>query len=592
MAPGEYTFYVKAANADGVWNKTPASLQLTILAPWWWTPWMKFIYLLIATTIIYIAYQFQLDRKLATAEALRLQELDVVKTKMYTNITHEFRTPLSVIQGIADQLAGNEKARETIQRNSIDLLNLVNQMLDLSKLESGDLPLKLIQGDVINYLSYLIESFDSFAKSKLIGLHFLPTVATLQMDYDPDKLMKMVVNLLSNAIKFTPEGGNVYVQVTVEKTKGQLPLIGSNQLLTIAVKDTGIGIPEESLPHIFDRFYQVDDSSTKKEKGTGIGLAFTKELVKLMEGKITVDSKLGKGSVFTIGLPITNKAKRSIRNAIPELLDTFKKESERKEQVIRNESASKDLPTILVVEDNRDVRNYLFSCLEQSYQLLFAADGKKGIALAIEHTPDLIISDVMMPEKDGYELCQTLKQDERSSHIPIVLLTAKVDTDSKVLGLQTGADAYVAKPFNQRELLVQLAQLLEQRTRLQKYYSQQLTGLDNSPSVNSPPKLEDAFLLKFNQLIESNFEKNWNMDDLGRALNMSRSQLYRKIKALTGYSATIYIRQLRLKQAVQLLQTTDKTIAEIAYEVGFNDPSFFTRCFSETFGKSPKEMRR
>ncbi len=591
LAAGEYTFFVKAANADGVWNETPATLSVIILSPWWWTTWMKLIYLLTIGTGLFVFYRFQLEKKLATAEAIRLQELDIVKTKMYTNITHEFRTPLSVIQGTAEQLEGNEKAKETIHRNSIDLLNLVNQMLDLSKLEAGSLPLNLIQGDVINYLSYLIESYQSFAASKSIGLHFLPSVTTLQMDYDPDKLMKIVVNLLSNAIKFTEEGGNVYIQVGIENQKGSLPLLGSSKMLSIAVKDTGIGIPKEALPHIFDRFYQVDDSSTRKEEGTGIGLAFIKELVKLMHGSVTVESKAGKGSIFTLVVPITNTAKQGTQNAIPVLLKNFQQENKRQEQLAENLVPSKTLSTVLVVEDNKDVRNYLYSCLEKEYQLLFASNGKRGIDLAIEQMPDLIISDVMMPEADGFELCQTLKEDERSGHIPIILLTAKVDTDSRITGLRKGADAYISKPFNQEELLAKLDQLLVQRTRLHRYYKEQLTTTETTTTITSQ-KMEDPILVRLTTLVEEELDKVWTIENLCLDLGMSRSQVYRKVKAVTGYSTTIYIRHIKLKHALVLLKTTDKTIAEIAYSVGFRDPAFFTRCFSEVFGKTPKEVRR
>lgn len=592
LKPGNYIFKVKAANADGVWNEKPTALAILILAPWWWTWWSKLFYLIAASIGIYTFYQFQLKRRLEAEETRRLQELDTVKTKMYTNITHEFRTPLSIIQGMTEELEGNEKAKAAIQRNSFNLLNLVNQMLDLSKLEAGNMPLRLVQSDVINYLSYLTESFHSLAATKKISLHFLPKISVLYMDYDPDKLMKIMINLLSNAIKFTEKGGNVYVQVEEVEKSGLIRPAKKQSQLAIQIKDTGIGIESDELPNIFDRFYQVDGTSTRKGEGTGIGLAYTRELVKILKGQIKVASEQGKGSVFTVMLPINRNASMIFPDATKELIHKAGIEQGFTEKSIDTTKNDTTLPLVLIVEDNRDVKEYLFTCLNQQYQLTFAADGAEGIEKAIQLIPDIILSDVMMPKKDGLELCETLKKDHHTSHIPIILLTAKADLDAKVRGLQKGADAYMAKPFSKEELLVRMTQLIQLRKELQARFSDGVIKLDARKVANAKYSLEIQFIEKVNKIIVANLDsESFDSSELSKAVNMSSSQLYRKLKAITGKSIAIYIRYQRLLKAKELLETTDKTVSEITYLVGFKELAYFSRCFSEEFGIAPSRMR-
>jgi signal transduction histidine kinase/DNA-binding response OmpR family regulator len=589
LNPGQYKFLVKAANADGVWSETPAALNIQILAPWWWNWLSKTLYTLTLLLGIYSLYQFQLKRSLEKEKTLRLQELDKAKTRMYTNITHEFRTPLSIIQGMTEQLEGNEKLKATIQRNSFNLLNLVNQMLDLSKLETGNLPLKMVHSDIIAYLSYLIESFHSMAISKSIHLHFLPKQSVIYMDYDPDKLMKIMINILSNAIKFTGKGGNVYI-IVEQLEKGTKLLGKANSTLSIQVKDTGIGISAEELPHIFDRFFQ--GNSTKNINGTGIGLAYTRELVKILNGKITVTSEVEKGSVFTVFLPITKEVPMIFPDATKELIKQAKVNHTYTEKIQNTNLANTNAPLVLIVEDNRDVKEYLFLCLKNHYQLEFADHGAEGIQKAIELVPDIILSDVMMPEKDGFELCEILKSDRATSHVPIILLTAKADLDAKVLGIQKGADAYMAKPFNKEELLVRMEQLIQMRKALQKKFSE---GLKVDPRQFPKAKyaLEIKFLDQVNQIILENLEKeSFNPSQLSKAINLSSSQLYRKLKAITGKSTAIYIRHKRLMVAKDLLETTGKTVSEIAYAVGFKELAYFSRCFSEEFGINPSQFRK
>ncbi|MBK9015453.1 MAG: response regulator [Saprospiraceae bacterium] len=472
-------------------------------------------------------------------------------------------------------------------------------MLDLSKLESGKLALHPVQGDVVLFLKYLLESFQSLAASKSISLHFHSAMDTFTMDYDEERLRQIVSNLLSNAVKFTSEGGQVVLNVG----RVQNPA----DVVVLTVTDTGTGIPSDKLPLIFDRFYQADDAATRRGEGTGIGLALTKELVKLLGGTIEVKSELGKGTEFKVRLPVSRTADlrfiptevgNDLRLDEPEMI----LQSEAAPPIVNRKSEIENqLPLVLVVEDNPDVQGYLANCLEEKYQVELANDGQVGIERAIELIPDLVITDVMMPGVDGLELCQTLKNDERTSHIPIVLLTAKADIESKIEGLEHGADAYLAKPFHQKELFVRLEKLLELRKTLQaRYGSWQPVGNMEFPVTEQViphssfliPNREEAFLQKVRLIIESHLsDEDYDVVQLSRELGMSRSQLFRKMKALTDKSIANFIRSYRLHRAKQMLETTDLTVAEIAYEVGFKDPSYFTKTFFEEFGVLPSSFR-
>lgn len=526
--------------------------------------------------------------KRANELALRneqLQELDEMKSRFFTNIAHEFRTPLTIISGMANQMKEQpeqwfEKGVKMILRNSDSLLNLVNQILDLRKLEAGKLQVNLVQSDILQYLSYILESFQSLAVGKDLHLHFIASEPEMRMDHDPDKILRIVSNLLSNAIKYTPEGGNVYLMAD------KIHSIFGPQL-QIRVRDTGIGIPTDQLPYVFDRFYQVDDSTTRQGEGTGIGLALTKELIKLLEGDIRVESMPGKGSTFFVTLPIRQNATPA---AVAQVSTVMSQAFESVKVSTYLEAGEKDLPNLLLVEDNADVVQYLIACLEGLYQLNIAKDGQEGIEKAIETVPDIIISDVMMPQKDGFELCETLKTDERTSHIPIILLTAKDDDESRIHGLKRGADAYLAKPFNKQELVVRLEKMLELRQRLQeRYRSMDATKPANDLAVQQ----EDEFIQKVRQAVEANLDdEDFGIVQLCRVVHLSRAQVHNKIKALTGFSTSIFIRNIRLHKAKQLLLQSDLNISQVAYEVGFHDPKYFSKTFLEAFGSLPGEFRK
>ncbi len=593
VPPGHYTFRVRASNAEGVWNEQGISLDLIIRPPWWRTNLAYLFYFLSAGLIGYSFFRYQRQRwrlkselEWEKKEAMKLKELDEVKNRLYTNITHEFRTPLTVITGMADKIR-EEPARwldpgiGMIRRNSYQLLDLVNQMLELKKLESGTTKVNMVQGNVISYLAYLSESFDSLAKSKGISLHFLPDTPEVIMDYDREKLLRIVSNLLSNAVKFTPAGGHIYLEIK----KPDNPEPG---FLQIVVRDTGAGIPADKLPFVFDRFYQADDSPTRRAEGAGIGLTLTREVVRLLGGDIQAESRPGKGSLFTVRLPIEKTAPLHEEfGSKPEFSSEPATETTMPATAPAEDSAR---PSLLIVEDNADVVQYLQSCLEKEYHLLLAGDGLEGIEKAIEWVPDIIISDVMMPGKDGFELCNTLKNDERTSHIPIILLTAKADSDSVLQGLERGADAYLSKPFDEKELRVRLRKLIELRKKLQARYSAMEVL---PPSNDAGIRMEDAFLTKARKMVEDRLDDpNLSLHDLCRALTVSRTQLHNKLKALTGRSASSFIRIIRLQKARELLKATRMNVAEVSYEVGFNDPNYFSRCYAEEFGERPSEKRR
>lgn len=582
LNPGRYVFQVRGATRDSPWSPELASVQIQILSPWWATTWAYLTYAVLLFAIIRTIYIFQLRRRLAQTEAQQFKELDAVKTKLYTNITHEFRTPLTVILGMAEKVEEDpkkwlESGIDSIKRNGQGVLHLVNQILDLSRLQIGNLELNMYQGDVIPFVSYLVQSYESYAESKGIQLQVEKRVSSLVMDYAADALSKIISNLISNALKHTSDGGRIEVILANE----------NNQLL-VEVKDTGIGIPAEHLPYIFDQFYQVDGSSTRRTEGTGIGLALVKELVNRLKGKIEVQSEEEVGTQFKILLPVSRKAEME-----DSIQDLFRLPNQEYKTLTTKDStteqANSDLPLVLLVEDNEDVAAYISSCLIGRFQVALANNGKIGVEKALELIPDLIICDVMMPEMDGYEVCKLLKQQERSSHIPIVMLTAKADVDSRLTGLRQGADAYLAKPFKPEELDLRLNNLLYLRGQIQSHFGQ---FPDSLQSPNTYPQ-EHEFLNRIKtKILEHLSQDDFGIPELCLAIGLSRSQLHRKLKAITGKSTSLIIRGIRMDEARKLLLHSALTVSEIAYEVGFSSPNYFSTVFSDFYGISPTEMRQ
>jgi len=522
----------------------------------------------------------------------QLVELDNLKTRLYTNITHEFRTPLTVILGMAAQVKTNPSKYLTsgtalIQKNGERLMELINQMLDLSKLESGAMTLNNIQSNIIDYISYLSQSVESFAAGKRISVHFYPEEDEVVMDYDEEKLKTIFTNLFSNSIKFTPEGGNIYI-------KTRLVAHGKNPFLKINFKDTGKGISEEKLPFIFNRFYQTDSGNTRMGEGTGIGLALVMEYTTLMGGEVSVKSKEGKETEFTILLPITRKARVEVNSKSE---SDVKLKPNKSQATFLDKSSTifeENKATILLIEDNLDVATYVASCLDQEYNIIIGNEGKEGVELAIQYIPDIIITDIMMPLKDGFEVCQDVKTNQLTSHIPLIMLTAKADYVSKLEGLKYGADAYLEKPFNKEELQTRLLNLLSSRDKIQKHYLS-LTNLKESTqsSVVEEPTIEDEFVISLTSIVNSHIsDTDFSVELFAKKVGMSSSQLHRKVSGVTGLSPNRFIRHIRLTNAKNQLKTSDKPISNIAYDNGFNDPGYFGRVFKKEFGMTPQQWRQ
>ncbi len=646
LSAGDYTFRVRAKNIYGQLSSEDA-FNFTILPPWHLSWWAYLLYGILGVAFIALVVKYRvrhLERKTRELEAIvsertvkirkqaeKLQELDQLKSQFFANISHEFRTPLTLILGpLEDVLAKIPDATtrdelRIMERNANRLMGLINQLLDLSRLESGKMELKASRGDLLAFLKGIVMSFASLAHRKNIDLQFdsVENQEGLLANayFDPDKMEKVFANLLSNAFKFTPDGGKISVQLSVNSDQSRDKKLITDNCLLITIKDSGIGIPANRLPHIFDRFYQVDSSATRAYEGSGIGLALTKELIALHHGEIKAESKEGKGTVFTIRLPLGNShldsdqiandsnAELGMRNAeleessqidIPhstfDIPNSLKEQSEIPEEVDLNRKSEFRIPNsefqnseiILIVDDYPDVRRYIRRTLEKDFQIIEAEDGKAGVAAAVENIPDLIISDVMMPEMDGYQLCETLKTNEKTSHVPVILLTARAGEEDKLAGLETGADDYLTKPFNSKELRTRVNNLIELRRNLRERYRKEGILQPKEIAVTS---VEEQFLQKLVAIVEENLaEEDFNVEKLSSDLAMSRRQLLRKIRALTGQTPTDFVRSFRLKRAKQMMEKGAGTISEIAYAVGFNNLAYFSRSFRKEYGKPPSEF--
>lgn len=595
---GEYIFRVKASNNDGVWNPKEATIKIIILPPWYKTWWAFWIYggLIIGSIYVFrkaiqVRERFKLDIKIQEKENAQIQELDRLKTNFFTNISHEFRTPLTlIISPLEKYLSENndlpnpqKKRAESIYRNAKQLQKLINQLLDLSKLEAGRFFPEITQSDIIEFTEKVTNSFQDLAEQQHISLQFISPERHLMAYFDGDILEKILTNLLSNAFKFSKKDGIINVSISLKPS--------DNQQVIIKISDNGLGIAPENLPNIFNRFYQVYDKNQPQIVGTGVGLSLCKELIDLHCGEILVSSKLGEGTTFSVYLPINKKAFDSqwIREE-PTILDTQKLQTKNILQTIDNqdiEVIDKDKPLILIAEDNEDLRTYIKEIFIHDFQILEAENGLAAQKMAQENLPDLIISDWMMPLKTGVELCHNIKMNPNTSHIPVIILTSKSSNESKLMGLETGADDYITKPFNANLLTVRVKNILENRTKLRELFS-------NSPKIKAREitlnSSDEHFIERAIKIVEDNIS-NMNLDItfLEEELKMSNMQLYRKLKSLTNLSGNEFIKNIRLKKAVQLLESENYNIAEIAYKVGFNDPSYFSRIFKKQYGKVPSE---
>ncbi|OJJ14115.1 hypothetical protein BKI52_44120 [marine bacterium AO1-C] len=613
IPPGGYTFEVRAKKFNSSWS-TPQELTFRITPPFWMTWWAIALYLVTLGGVFYAALRWRsrkLEKEKAKLEILvnkrtqelqqqkeeivsqaeKLLEMDRLKSHFFSNVSHEFRTPLALILGPAEKLHNSIKEPEaqtyfrSVITNAQRLLRLINQLLDFSKLENGKMTLQYRTGNLNLFLQHIVQSFEPMAQQKNIALKLELPVQEVLSSYDHDKLEKVCFNLLSNAFKFTPAGGTVTVTLQMLEDKR----------IEVAIKDTGIGIPEKALPHIFDRFYQVDGSSTRSHAGTGIGLALVKELVELHEGQIKASSVPNEGTTFFVRLPWTEP-----KESIGLVEDSVSGQTHEPPVVsldaspIVPEASVREQNTVLVVEDNEELRKFLCAELMPTYHVVEAAHGAEGIDQATKVVPDLIVSDVMMPQIDGLEMVSTLKQNPLTSHIPIILLTAKASFESKIAGLEIGSDDYLTKPFSPKELLLRVKNRLDQRNKLRELLKQQLTQAQVAiePAAIVTNSMDEVFLQKALAVVEEQMSNpTFDVTTFCQEMGMSRSNLHKKLKALTDLSTTEFIRQIKLKRAAALIKQNSGRIDEIAFMAGFNDISYFNRCFKKQYGVTPKEYR-
>jgi len=591
---GTYTFRVREVREDRPGKEI--TLTIVVLPPFWKSLIAYLLYSVMILFVLLLLRHLILSRERSNTrieqeriEAQHIHEIDSLKIKFFTNISHEFRTPLTLILGPVEklQLTMNDqpegKYLQLIEQNAKRLLQMVNQLLDFRKMEVQGFSYNHFFGDVVSFLREAVFSFNYLSEQKNIKLVFTSRIKELNTYFDRDKLEKIIFNLLSNAFKFTPGNGQVSVSLDAETVADGAPGDDPVTNLVIEVSDTGIGIPEDKQDKIFTRFFQVDNSG-QVEKGTGIGLSLVAEFVKLHGGEIKVKSELGKGSCFTVTLPVN-------LSGIP--LETM----EQPQEEIRyssftavdneNKQAIPERPVILIAEDNDDLRFYLKDNLLRQFEILEAPNGDTALKMVQKYMPDLIISDIMMPGMDGVELCGRIKTDKTLCHIPLILLTAKSSEQQQLKGLEMGADDYITKPFNFQILEAKVNNILTSRQNMRQVFKHKLQIEPNDITVTS---LDEQLMHKVLDLVEKNMANaDYTIELMSHDLGMSRTLLYKKILALTGKPPLEFLRLLRLKRAAVLLSRSQLNVSEIAFQVGFNDPKYFSKHFKNEFGVIPSK---
>ncbi len=611
---GDYIFKVKSANNDGVWNETPLELQITILPPWWKTNWALFIYFILLFGIIYFVKNFIQNRmnekqliKNEREKRNQEEELNEKKLQFFTNISHEFRTPLTLIMNPLEDIIQSKDSNlpvfvkqkhQIIYKNADRLSRLMNELMDFRKLELNKARVKANKVELISFINDLAGYFNEEASKREIYLNIEANVSKLNIWADPGMLEKIIFNILSNAFKVTPEGGSITICISKKNKLEILPIIDEVnpvKVFEISVKDTGPGLEKDQLNKIFERFYQVDSLNRSYYGGTGIGLEVVRSFVELHRGKVEVESTVGEGTIFRIILPIGNDhfEEKEIVLSNPSS-DVIQKEKfilpsfEEIDDKDENNEAT-ELQTVLIVEDNTELLNYLKKELGNHYKVLTASNGKKGLELAQKASPDIIITDVIMPEMNGFDLCVNIKNDIRISHIPILMLTTKSMTDDWVEGIESGADAYMSKPFNMRVLKSRLKQLVANRKLLfNKYFS----AISETSVNKNTTSIDKEFIQKVLNHIDENLnDPELSVELLASELNLSRSQFYRKIKTLTGQTANGFLRKIRLQRAKIMIEKGNTNISDVCYSSGFSSPSYFTKCFKKEFEILPTEVK-
>ncbi|MBJ6368253.1 two-component regulator propeller domain-containing protein [Snuella sedimenti] len=603
---GDYEFKVKAANSDGLWNKKPASIKLKIRPPLWKT-WQAYVlYTVLVLILIFITRKILLTRlaernalKEARLEKAKMEELNKLKLQLFTNISHDFRTPLTLIVGPLKRLMDNTKENNYVQsqlegiyRNTNILLQLINQLLDFRKAESGKLKMHFSKHNMVPFLEDIKLSFNELAAEKDIHYSFTYATPTLEIWFDKIEIKKALLNILSNAFKFTPVHGIISMHLSEDN---------DSNMIKLEIHDSGKGIPEKDLPFIFDRYFQLGQHSELRS-GTGVGLTVAKDIIDLHQGTINVSSQMGKGTCFTIFLPMGSDHIKSEDRVIEDeatingdTLDYYaplfttsewiKKDAKKDEIEFNN-----DLPSVLIVEDNAEVRALVVSIFTNEFNVFEAKNGRKGIKVAQLHPIDIIISDIMMPKMDGIEFCNAIKTDILTSHIPVILLTARTSAKIQKTGYETGADAYISKPFDPELLKLQVENLLKSRLNLIEKFKKDFIL---EPKELNLVSTDEIFLKKAMDIVEENFsDPQFMAVTFAKKMHMSQSVLYKKLKALTGQTISEFIRAVKFKKAGQLLSRTDMSVADVAYQIGFNDLKYFRKCFKETFNQTPSQYRK
>lgn len=603
---GEHIFEVRARDMDFNVDKSPALVSFYVVPPTWKQTWFILLILTFLSIItFFIIFLFRRNKF--------IEEISETKVRLFANISHELRTPLVLILGPLSKILESplldkqlHKPLMMVNRNSHRLLRLVNQVLDFRKMEAGQLKFKPSQGDIIAFIKEEVSVFEEAAEAKNISLKFISNYKNINMWFDFDKIEKIIFNILANALKYTPENGEISVSV---KTDVQFKMqtinlkdsnvVKFNKLLKIEIRDSGIGIDKRNLEKIFDRFYQVSEHSKTAVGGTGIGLAVAKEMVKIHHGKISVQSEVGKGTLFNIQIPLIEAISSDESNSdqdVSKQTDYIKfkypekEESDSNEESVLDKKNEEDKNTVLVVEDNLDMREYIKAELQNYYCVLTAKNGVEGFEKAINNKPDLIISDIMMPQMDGIEFCKKIKTDERTSHMALLLLTARSSIEHKIEGLETGADDYLTKPFVSDELRLRINNIIESR---KKYREQFGKSFDIEPSDLKITSIDQKFIKDAIRIIEENIsDTDFDVAKFSHLIGISRVGLYNKLKVLTNYSVQEFIYVIKLKRAAQMLRKSGMSVTEITYEVGFKDPSHFSKLFKKQFGLSPKIYKK
>ncbi len=599
---GTYKLIVYASNDDNEWTEEPIVLKIIVAPPFWLSWWAFIIYVLIIAAIIRWFLQYKLNKQKEEyeqaqkiLEANKIHEVDELKFKFFTNISHEFKTPLTLILTPLEKLMkspASEEQRSTMHimhKNAQNLLHMVNEILDFRKFDLNKMALNISRGDIIDFTKDICQSFSSLAAEKSIKLTFTTYLQELQMEFDKEKMNKIISNLISNAFKYTEEG-QIDVSIGISELLQQDDDSPVKQLC-LKVSDTGVGIEPEFLDKIFERFFRVENTEKTNQSGTGVGLHLVSEYVKLHNGEIHVESTVDKGSVFTVLIPIDKPTYKELNNqniihpgstATDEIIPSEKPDMTSIQRV--------NLPLLLVVDDNEDFCEFVSDLFAEDYRIITANDGEEGYRIVLDQLPDIILCDVMMPKMDGYEFCRKVKGDIRTSHIPIILLTAKSSEENEYSGIEAGADDYISKPFNIDMLKLKIAKIIEKQKILHNSFRKKI---NISPSEIEITSMDEKFVQKAISIVEENISNTeFLVEDLCKEMGMSRVYFYKKTLALTDKTPSEFIRFIRLKRSAELLEKSQMFVNEIAFQVGFNDPKYFRKYFKEEFGVTPNEYKK